>query len=182
MQHQSFAVAAASANSSEHGASPVFVSLSRDAAAPQWIPAPENTDPENGAWSYDLKTNLHPYWHVERLTEKEAFDRHVNINCKTEEVAFTSIQFGVVYGDSLSAPCEVCLPIITNTQVIAKNERLYLSKVASKREQKQKTWKETERSALNAEAKKNQKSTEKKTKTTAGDNRGTKRKLEAEEI
>ena len=149
----------------------MFVYLSRDVH-----------HPENGAWKYDDKTSLHPYWHVERLTEKEAHDRHVDINCTTEDVAFTSIQFGVVYGDSLSVPCEVCLPIITNTQVIAKNERLYLPKVVRKQEQKQKTWKEASRQAIVAQAKKHQQHAIQCAERKSGDNHGAKRKREAEEI
>ena len=54
----SSAVAAAPADSSQDA---VYVSLLRDAVAPVWEPAPENTNPENGAWRLDDKTSLHPY-------------------------------------------------------------------------------------------------------------------------
>ena len=77
MPKASSAVAAAPADSSQDV---VFVCLLRDAVAPVWVEDPDANDPNNGAWRYDKNTKLHPYWHVDRSTEKEAYQRHVTIN------------------------------------------------------------------------------------------------------
>ena len=179
MLQASSAVAAVPADSSQDV---VFVCLLRDAVALVWEPAPENTDPENGAWRYDDKTTAHPYWHFETLTEKEARDRHATINCEYKDYAFTFTQLGMACGDVIATTCEVSLPHITNSVAVAKGDRLYLPKAVKKQEQKQKTRKEASRQAIVAIAKKHQQHAIQCAERKSGDNHGAKRKREAEEI
>ena len=152
MLQASSAVAAAPADSSQDV---VFVCLLRDAVALVWEPAPENTDPENGAWRYDDKTTAHPYWHFETLTEKEARDRHATINCEYKDYAFTFTQLGMACGDAIATTCEVSLPHITNSVAVAKGDRHYLPKVSmAAGHWLQKTWKEVTKQSMAASAKK----------------------------
>ncbi len=120
-----------------------FLWLLKDSKMPNWEEQPNAKDPQSGHWSFHAKCNPHPYWMVPRLTPKEADARRQPVNCHIRSRAFTSIQLGGLYGNSLSSTFEVDLPEITNTVHVAKGEQLVLGKtVAQPKPEKDNTYKD----------------------------------------